>query len=66
MYAIQLDLFKTQEQCEIDTLRIELAKVKGSLDKVRKGTYARLNENGKGLLDHEERLAIVERFICHS
>lgn len=64
MYAIQLDFFKTQEQCEIDALRLQNNALKISLDKVRKGTYARLNEHGKSLLDHEERLAIVERVIC--
>lgn len=73
MYAIQLDFFKTEEQCEIDTLRLHCAslekkasKTEQTLDKVRKSLYGGRNEDRARLLDHEERLAIVERFICHS
>ena len=64
MYAIQLDLFKTPEQCEIDALRLQNAEMRQTLDRVRKGTYARLNVHESGLSNHEERLAIVERLIC--
>lgn len=64
MYAIQLDFFKTQDQCEIDALRLQNIALKNSLDKVRKGTYARLNEHGKHLLSLEDRLSIIERHIC--
>lgn len=65
MYAIQLDFFKTEEQCELDALRLQVAALKQSLDKVRKGTYARLNEHGKDLIELKDDMALLKRYICH-
>jgi hypothetical protein len=65
MVPVQLDFFKTAEECEIDALRLEVAKIRESSDRVRKGAYARLNELGKECADLKMRLEIIERNICH-
>ena len=57
MNTIQLDFFKTDEDYELDALKI-------TLDKVRKGTYARINSLNKECLDLKERLEIIEKNIC--
>ena len=62
---IQLDIFKTQEECEIEMLRKTVEEVRISSDEVRRGTYARLGELTKECYDLKERLAIIERNICH-
>lgn len=54
---IQLELFRSQEEIEVETLR-------KTLDKVRKGTYARLNELAKENADLKCRLEILEKNIC--
>ena len=64
MVAIQLDFFKTEEECELETLRRLCEDVKKSTDKVRKGTYARINEIRKECEDLRIRLEIMERNIC--
>lgn len=67
-YPIQLDFFKTEEQCEIDALRIELTATKEMLHKVRKGMYAKLGDHAKKLTDLEDlkiRLETIERNICN-
>lgn len=55
--AIQLEMFRSQEEIELETLR-------KTLDKVRKGTYARLNELAKENVDLKDRLEILEKNIC--
>ena len=64
MLAIQLDLFKTDQECDMDSLRRTVQEVKLSSDKVRKGTYARINEMSKECADLKGRLEIIERHIC--
>ncbi len=64
MNAIQLDFFKTESESEMDALRLDLEKIRKSTDKVRKGTYAKINEYGKKTLDLELRLELLERNIC--
>lgn len=66
MLSIQLDFFKTQEECEIDSLRKTVLEVKVSSDKVRRGTYARINEMSKECSDLKARLEILERYICNT
>ena len=61
---IQLDFFKTEEECELDYIKQELKAVAESSTKVRKGTYARLNEIAKENYELKSRLEILERFIC--
>ncbi len=64
MIPIQLDLFKTAEECEIEALYRAVEKVRVSSDKVRRGTYAEINALRKRIVELEERQAIIERNIC--
>jgi hypothetical protein len=64
MNSLQLDFFKSEEECEFDTLRIFVNQIKNSTDKVRKGTYARINSVEKDCVDLKTRLEIIERHIC--
>lgn len=65
VYAIQLDFFKTQEQCEMDALRLKVATLETTLHKVRKGGYAGHNENRRDILELKEDVALIKRHICH-
>jgi len=64
MNLIQLDLFKTREESELDHLRLMIEDVKKSGDKVRRGMYAKLGDLTKGHDDLRLRLEIIERNIC--
>jgi Tfp pilus assembly protein PilO len=64
-HEVQYDFFLEPEQSEVEMLRKELSKVAASGHSVRKGTYAMINEQRKRIEDLEERLAILERHICH-
>lgn len=64
MIYYQLDLLKTSEQSLQDKIISDLDKVRKSADSVRKGTYARLNEQKREIQDLKNRLEILERFIC--
>lgn len=64
MELIQLDLFKSEEESEREALLREIAAVKESSNKVRKGTYARINELGKICYDLQTRLEYIEKYIC--
>ncbi len=61
----QLDFFLTPEESEIESLRKQISAVKSSSDKVRRGLYARNGELTKMVIDLQERLAILEKNICH-
>jgi hypothetical protein len=65
MVVLQLDLFKTEEECEMDSLRQSVEAIRVSGDKVRRGTYAKLNELNKECVDLKSRLEIIERNLCH-
>ena len=60
----QLDFWRGDEECKFDALQARIDKVEGSTEKVRKGMFARLGEQGKRLLDLESRMLILERNIC--
>lgn len=64
MAQIQLDLFMSPEECEMQHLRHTIEEVRKSSEKVRKGTYARLNELNREYIDLKVRLEIIERNIC--
>lgn len=64
MIPIQLDFFKSEEECRIDALTEMLDLVKKSSDKVRRGMYARLGDLTKECNDLRGRLEIMERHIC--
>lgn len=64
----QYDMFETAQE-RLYRLRLEQSEnvvksTKSSLDKVRKGTYARINELVKQVEDLSIRLEIIERNIC--
>jgi uncharacterized protein Yka (UPF0111/DUF47 family) len=64
MIELQFDLFKSDEETKVDTLHKAVEDIKKSSDKVRKGTYARINELTKKCQELESRLAIMEKNIC--
>ena len=61
---VQLQFFKTKEQCEIEHLFGEINKIGTSANSVRKGMYARLNDIKKRQDELDERLKIIEGNIC--
>ena len=65
MIPIQLDLFKTAQECEIEALHRAVEKHRASGEKVRKGTYAEINALKKRVLELEEKQNIIERNICN-
>jgi hypothetical protein len=64
MIPIQLEFFKSPEQCEIDALRKVILDVKTSSDKVRRGMYAKLSELTKQNNDLKARLEVLEAYLC--
>ncbi len=64
MVAIQLDFWETAEQSELNALRNMFAKDHKTLEKVRRGTYARIGKTDQTVADIEARLTILERNIC--
>jgi len=56
---IQYDFFKDPLECQIEA-------TSSSLEKVRKGTYAKINELKKECNELKTRLEILERYICQS
>lgn len=62
MIEEQLLLF--EEPLEGKLLR-ECKEMKASLDRVRKGQFAKIGALGKRADDHESRIDIIERNICH-
>jgi len=62
---MQLDIFETKPE-EMDFLKADLAEARRTLDRVRKGTYASINELKKENYDLRNRLEIIERNICKS
>lgn len=65
MVAIQLDLFKLPIESEMDALRMEMASVRASTEKVRRAIFARNGELTKRMLDLESRLEHIERGLCY-
>jgi hypothetical protein len=60
---IQFDIFETKPT-EMDFIKADLEAARKTLDKVRKGTYASINELKKENWDLKLRLDIIERNIC--
>jgi len=65
MNAIQLDFWKSKEECEMDSLRLEMASVKASTDKIRRALFARNGELTKRMLELETRLEAIEKGLCY-
>lgn len=60
---IQYDLF-APNPTEIEVCQIQIEAIKKSSDKVRRGTYASINELKKENYELRCRLEIIERNIC--
>ena len=65
MNVYQLDFFKTAEESRVDALEKSFERVRDSCDKVRKGQFAKIGELNKKITDLEQRLAILEKYICY-
>lgn len=63
---VQLDFFKTEEECRIDQLSDSFEKLRLSTEKVRRGMFARHGELSKQINDVDARLALLEKYICQS
>jgi len=61
-----LPLMINHEPIALCEIYDEVSQIKQSSEKVRKGTYARLNEVTKECNQLKERLEILERYICHA
>jgi len=61
--VIQYDLFE-RKPTELEELRIEIASVKKSADKVRRGTYASINELRKENFELRNMVELLVRNIC--
>ena len=66
MNLVQLDFFKTAEECEIDALRKDIDDCRKSNDKVRKKLFAENGKHVKEIMDLRERVEHLERFVCHA
>jgi hypothetical protein len=63
---IQLDIFEDENEFRFNAMKQEIHAIRVSSDKVRKGTYANINEIRKLCRDIDQRLAIIEKHICKS
>jgi len=59
MYAIQLDMFESND--ELSLLKKENADLRKGLDSLRKGLFARHNALDKRWIETNERLEFIER-----
>jgi hypothetical protein len=66
MTTIQLEFFKTQEQCEIEALRKEVKFNFNRLEAVRKGTYSEINKIKKENMEMKEDIELIKRNICQN
>ena len=68
MKGLQLDMFHERAisplEREMNYVKEVVSLTKDSTEKVRRSLYARNNELEKKCLDLNERLAIIERYIC--
>lgn len=65
MIEVQFDLFKTKEEIRLEAIEESSAKTQKTVDNVRKGTYARINEMKKECQELRTRLEILEKYICN-
>lgn len=64
MTSLQLEFFKSDEQCEIDSLRFEINEIRTSTHKVRKKLFQENGNLNKLIKDLCERMEIIERNLC--
>lgn len=63
---IQLDFFESPEESEMRDIRNRIKSIAQSADKVRKGTYAKIGDIKKLVIDIDSRLEVIERGLCLS
>lgn len=63
-HELQYDFFLTEEETEVERLIRMTEEIKTSTNKVRKKLFANDGDKEKRIRDLEERLAILERYIC--
>ncbi len=62
----QLDFFLDTEESRLASIEFDIEETRKSLHKVRRGTYARLNELESLVKDICDRQRIIERNICNA
>ena len=62
--VIQLDFFKSDLECEMESITRKVEEVIASNHKVRKKCFAEIGRYAKLVDDLSERLNIIERNIC--
>ena len=65
MSALQLEFFKSEEECEMQQLRKMCNDTKNSADKCRRKQFADIGELRKIVYEMSDRLNIIERHICN-
>lgn len=63
-HELQYDFFLSEEESEVERLIKQMTALKFSTERVRKALFARNNELDKQVTELQERLALLERFIC--
>jgi len=61
---VQLEFFKTPEECFQEQLIERIDKMEVSQNKVRRAVFARDGKQDFRLDELEERVKILERFVC--
>lgn len=64
LIEVQYNIFESREQSEKRALLEHIAQIEESLGKVRRGTYARIGEQTKRILELESRMEVIEHNIC--
>lgn len=62
--VVQYDFLKTKEESWKEEIEKNIISVKTSSDKVRRGMYAKLGDLQKKNMELEQRLSILEKYIC--
>lgn len=63
---VQYNFFETKEESEFKALENRVEEVDISCNKIRKALFARHGEMNKRQIDLEQRLEILERYLCSS
>ena len=64
-HELQYDFFMSESETEVERLIRMTEEIKASTSKVRKKLFANDGDKEKRISDLENRLAILERNICH-
>lgn len=65
-HEVQYDWLLTEEESEVEMLRKKVIEMNVSMHRVRRALFAEHGAIRKRTDEMESRLAILERFICHS